>query len=296
MPTPGLRASPSLATAHRRSVKLNTSHNGNQDEPGIWTAVGLEGAVNIQISDIRMNVLRLKFPCLNVTVKLRSMRPKPQLWHRIQGAVDGYAVGIVRLIGDSYGRDTVQQAWQEFTSGAGQAFRGDDPHTELFFSWLFHRWSPTREKGSRVRDFSLYGVPPTRAYLNRSSSRLEPLLRRYLENCLVTSPGFYEIFNCEPHVGFGARDVMTGVECEVSEGLASTSLSNGDIMFAHLVPLEGTTMLEAISPLSFPPVFKKHLARLCRSRKLVDPRTGELRELYFTFAQPGLSRPAARMH
>jgi hypothetical protein len=162
------------------------------------------------------------------------MGPRHQHWHRIQGAVDGYAAGIVRLIGESYGRDTVQQAWQEFTSGAGETFCGDDPHTELFFSWLFHRWSPTRAKGNRVKDFSLYGVPPTRAYLNRNSS--------------------------------------------------------------HLVPLEGATMLEAISPLSFPPVFKRHLARLCRRRKLVDPADRELQELYFTFTKPGQSRPTARMH
>jgi hypothetical protein len=226
------------------------------------------------------------------------MRPreKHQLWHRIRGAVDGYAFGIVRLIGESYGRDTVQQAWREFTSGAGEAFQGDDPHSELFFSWLFHRWSPTREKGSRVKDRSLFGMPPTRAYLNRNSSQLDPLLRRYLETCLVTSPGFYEVSNCEPQVGFRARDVMTGVECDVSEGLASTSLSNGDIMFAHLVPMDEATMLEAISPLSFPPVFKSHLTRLYRRKEFIGPRAGELRKLYFMLAQPGLHRSAARMH
>jgi hypothetical protein len=230
---------------------------------------------------------------------MTAMRPREeahQLWHRIRGAVDGYAVGIVRLIGESYGRETVQQAWLEFTSGAGQAFHGDDPHTELFFSWLFHRWSPTREKGSRLEDLSLYGMPPTRAYLNRNSPQLDPLLRGYLESCLVTSPGFYEVFNCQPHVGFRARDVMTGLECEVTEELASVSLSNGDIMFAHLVPIEGATMLEAISPLSFPPVFKRHLTRLCRRKELVDPEARELRELYFMLAQPGVSRSAARMN
>jgi hypothetical protein len=225
------------------------------------------------------------------------MRPtqKDQLWHRVRGAVDGYALGIVHLIGELYGRETVQQAWREFTGGAGEAFHGNDPHTELFFSWLFHRWTPTREKGSRVEDCSLYGVPPTRAYLNRNSSHLDPLLRRYLETCLVTSPAFYQVFNCEPQVGFRARDIMTGVECEVSEALASTSLTNGDIMFAHLVPMNGVTMLEAISPLSFPPMLKRNLTQLCWRKELVDPRAGELRELYFTLAQPGLPRSTARV-
>ena len=229
---------------------------------------------------------------------MTPMRPRQQyqLWRRIREVVDGYAVGIVRQIGESYGPETVQQAWQEFTNGAGEAFRGDDPHTELFFSWLFHRWSPTREKGSRVEDRALYGVPPTRAYLNRNSPQLNPLLRRYLETCLVTSPGFYEVFNCRPQVGFRARDVMTGVECEVSEGLASTSLNNGDIMFAHLVPLDEVTMLEAISPSSLPPVLKRHLTRSWRRKELVERQAGELRQLYFTLVQPGLCRPTARVN
>src|SRR5262249_51070735 len=159
----------------------------------------------------------------------------------IRGAVDGYAAGIVRLIGESYGVETLQQAWREFTLGEGQGFTCGDPHAELFFSWLFHRWSPTREKGSRGDDSSLCGGPPTRAYLDRNPSHLDPLLRRYLETCLVTSPRFYEISGCKPYSGFNARDVVTGTWSDVSEALASTSLTDGDIMFAHLIPMGDTT-------------------------------------------------------
>ena len=223
-------------------------------------------------------------------------RRKHQLWHRIRGAVDGYATEIVRLIGESYSSDTVQQAWVEFTIGAGKVFEGDDPHTELFFSWLFHRWSPSREKGNSVDDCSLYGVPPTRAYLDRSSRQLHPLLRRYLEACLATSPGFYEVFNCKPCVGFQARDLVTGEECEVSEDLASTSLTDGEIMFAHLVSIEGTTLLEAISPLSFPPEFKGRLVQLARRRALRESAPPDLREVYFGLARPRLPKPAARIN
>ena len=206
------------------------------------------------------------------------MKRRNKLWHRIRGAVDGYAIGIVRLIGESYSAETVQQAWVEFTAGAGNVFNGDDPHTELFFSWLFHKWSPSREKGNTLDDCSLYGVPPTRAYLNRSAARMNPLLRRYLETCLATSPSFYEVFNCKPYVGFQARDVVTGCEWEVTEHLASTSLCDGEIMFAHLVPIEGTTLLDAISPHSFPPELKRRLLQLTR--------TTSLREVYFVLARP----------
>ena len=216
------------------------------------------------------------------------MKRTNKLWHRLRGAVDGYATGIVRLIGESYSAETLQQAWMEFTVGASKAFNGDDPHTELFFSWLFHKWSPSREKGNTVDDTSLYGVPPTRAYLNRSSDRLNPLLRRYLETCLATSAGFYEVFNCKPYVGFRARDLVTGHECEVSEDLASTSLCNGEIMFAHLVPIDGTTLLEAISPFSFPPELKR---RLVEQAQINSPR-----EVYFVLARSRLPEPPASLN
>jgi hypothetical protein len=218
-----------------------------------------------------------------------------QLWHRIRGAVAGYAAGIVQLIGESYGMETLQQAWQEFTLGDIREFRCNDPHAELFFSWLFHRWSPTREKGSRVGDCSLYGVPPTRAYLDRKAEQLHPLLRRYLEICLITSPGFYEVADCTPNVGFVARDVMSGIECQVSEELASTSLTNGTIMFAHLVRMDDTTMLEAISPVSFSPDVKGRLRRLCIS-SACQSATQELRALYFALARSEQCRAKSTLH
>jgi hypothetical protein len=147
-----------------------------------------------------------------------------------------------------------------------------------------------------VDDSSLYGVSPTRAYLNRSAAQLDPLLRRYLETCLATSPGFYEVFNCKPCVGFQARDVVTGRECEVSEGLASTSLSDGEIMFAHLVPIDGTTLLEAISPLSFPPGFKRRLVQLAGNRSASGYGSKDLREVYFVLARPRLAKPSTRIN
>jgi hypothetical protein len=228
------------------------------------------------------------------------MKTKPtqrsQLWHRIRGAVDGYGAEIVRLIGECYGTKTLEQAWWEFTLGDTQAFQFNDPHAELFFSWLFHRWAPEKEKGSEVDDSSLYGVPPTRAYLDRRSSRLHPLLRRYLELCLVTAPSFYEVSNCRPRIGFGARDVMSGRELLVNEELASTSLSNGVIMFAHLVKIDNTTMLEAISPLAFPQDAKERLQRLSRKYAGEPGDAPDLRGLYFALVQSALLRSSATMH
>jgi hypothetical protein len=194
-----------------------------------------------------------------------------RLGHRLHRAIDGYATGIVRLIGERYGQHTVQRAWAEFTRERDPVFYGYHANAELFFSWLFHQWAPARERGDEVRDETLYGIPPTRAYIERRSS-LNPLLRLYLEACLATSPRFYEVLDCDPGVGFRARDVFTDVHCTVSDALAATSLASGDILYAHLIPIERVTLLEAVSPLSFPPNSKSRLLQMCHegSDVLVD--------------------------
>ena len=209
------------------------------------------------------------------------MNAELQLWRRIRGAIDGYASHIVPLLGESYGRDSLQQAWREFTLGGHTQFIENDPHSELFFSWLFHCWSPEPGKGAKVADRTLYGVSPTRAYLARNASRLNPILRRYLQACLDTPFGFYEITECRPNIAFQARNVLTGAEFEVSESLASLSLKNGDIVFAHILSLDGISLMEATSPFSFPSAFLTHVTRRQRDREFRDRPDVSLRRLYF---------------
>lgn len=212
----------------------------------------------------------------------QSLFRYPLRWgHRIHTAIDGYAPGIIRLIADFYGRHTIQNAWSEFAGGKSQVFQGYHANTELFFSWLFHRWTPTREKGDEVHDEMLYGTPPTRAYLDRRSRALHPLLRLYLEACLASFARFYEVLDCEPGAGLHVRDVFNDSICEVSEPLASSSLTHGDILYANLIRLERITLMEAISPLSFPPHSKSHLLQLCPQDTAACASAPHLREIYF---------------
>jgi hypothetical protein len=207
-----------------------------------------------------------------------------QLGHRLHGAIDGYATGIVRLIGESYGRQTVQNAWSDFNIGGTREFCGHESNAELFYSWLFHHWAPVREKGHEVYDETLYGIPPTRAYLDRRPSALNPRLRLYLEGCLGNLPGFYQVIECETGAGFRARDMLAGSVSTVADALASASLKRGDILYAHLVPLGQITLMEAISPWSFPPQFKRHLLRLCKHHRARDNAGPELRRIYLTLS------------
>jgi len=219
--------------------------------------------------------------CRSSRAALFSRRHPVQWGHRVHRAIDGYANRLVRLVGESYGQHTVQRAWREFTVGKDQTFYGYDANAELFFSWLFHQWAPVRANGDEVRDESLYGVPPTRAYLERRAAGLNPLLRQYLQACLTTSPRFYEVMTCIAGQGFRARDVFNNTLHTVSEVVASTTLEKGDILYAHLIPLGSITLLDAISPLSFPPQSKGRLLQLCPRERSRDPAGVEFRQLYF---------------
>ena len=196
--------------------------------------------------------------------------PEQGRWRRVRAAVDGYASSLVRLIGESYGADAIQRAWREFRPRDDTTFSVDDPHAELFFSWLFHRWTP-KEKN---------GVQPTRAYLALHSASLDPLLRGYLEACLVTQFGFYHVLQCRPGAGFDVRDVLTSRELEVNESLASVSVTSGDIIFAYLPTVEGIVLVDAISPFSFPSTFAASI-RGDRDERFSRPTDRSQRKLYF---------------
>ena len=212
---------------------------------------------------------------------MRAARNQVQWGHRLHSAIDGYSNGLVRLVGESYGRHTLQTAWKEFDGASRQPFMGDDGNAELFYSWFFHKWSPAPARGYEISDKSLYGIPPTRAYLDRCSDPLNPLLRIYLETCLKTWPRFYEIFDCDPGVGFRAQDVFSHLACTVIEPLASLTVASGDILYAHLVPISGATVMEAIAPLSFPQNSKQHLFELCREVTVAEIDGAQLRSVYF---------------
>jgi len=63
--------------------------------------------------------------------------------------------------------------------------------------------------------------------------------------------------------------------------MASTTLKNGDIMFAHIVPIDGTALVEAVSPYSLPLTLKTQLSELRRRREWGRSADLPLRRLYF---------------
>jgi hypothetical protein len=237
---------------------------------------------------------KYKYCCLSESATVAELGE--QTWRRVRAAIDGYAGDMLHFIAKCYGVDAIQQGWFEFTMGKSEEFVQGEPNSELFFSWLFHVWSPQKLKGNVISDATLYGVPPSRAYLERRAGRLHPLLRRYLEACLIAPFGFHEICECEPGVGFTTQDLLTGAELNVRERSGSAPLARGDIIFGQIVALSGIAMVEALAPFSFPPSYKIHLIQVRTRPELKHSSDLALRTLYFSLADAYLNPPPPRLH
>ena len=237
---------------------------------------------------------KYKYCCLSASATVAELGE--QTWRRVRAAIDGYAGDMLHFISKCYGVDAIQQGWFEFTMGKSEEFVQGEPNAELFFAWLFHVWSPQKPKGNIISDASLYGVPPSRAYLDRKAGRLDPMLQRYLEACLAAPFGFHEICECEPGVGFTTRDVLTGAERNVRERSGSATLARGDIIFGQIVALSGIAMVEALAPYSFPPGYKLHLIQVRTRPELQHPSDLALRALYFSLADAYLNPPLPKLH
>jgi hypothetical protein len=184
-------------------------------------------------------------------------------WRRLRAALDGFPTTMLRFVRDVYGDAALAEAWDEFHLWEEDVPEYDphSPHLQAFMPWFFHRWSPDPAE-TLVADTALHGREPTRVLLERRARRLDPLLKRYLEACVVTPFTFHEILNVDPGRGFLARDVFTGDERQVLERSASRTMERGDLLFGQLVTAEGVTLMEACSPHPLSPESKIELIDL----------------------------------
>lgn len=211
---------------------------------------------------------------------------------------------MLRFIGNVYGDTALAEAWDEFHLWEADMpeFEPDSSYLQIFMPWFFHRWSPDPAE-TLVSDPALHDREPTRVLLEQRARRLDPLLKEYLEACVVAPFTFHEILNVDPGRGFLARDVFTGDQRQVLERSASRSMVAGDVLFGQLVTAGGVTLMEACAPHVLPPGDKIELIDL-RERLTangpLDPEglcewDIELREEYLYRMEVLTSSPTPRL-
>jgi hypothetical protein len=170
---------------------------------------------------------------------------------------------MFRFVADNYGVDAIDDAWDEFNCWSEEQSEpwNESSQEALFLPWMLHQWAPDPED-TEVANTALHDVSPTRAFLDRHGTHLDPIIQRYLESCLASPLAFQEIVAVEPGRGFRARELVFGHETEVLEQSASKTLHKGDILFAALVSIDGIVLMEACPAFPFPPQCKLQLLRL----------------------------------
>jgi len=232
--------------------------------------------------------------------KTQASSAPDETWQRLRRLLDGHPTTMFRFVGQVYGPDAIEEAWEEFLLWDDDVghFDPETPHIQAFMPWFFHRWTPD-PLDTRIGNVTLHDRSPTEVFLERRSRRLDPLLRRYLEGCADTPFSFHEIVRREAGVGFLCRDIFVGVERDVLERSASRIMKEGDTFFGQVVTCDDVALMEACGPHPIPPGQKIGLIelreRMRESRHPPTPETLgewdlELREAYHEIHER-LTRP-----
>ena len=179
---------------------------------------------------------------------------------------------ILEFSTSHFGREGLQEAWDDFMPWEDEEFAMDTPHMPIFMPWFFYEWLPDPDNTSVKRE-ALDGRPLAWAYLDKKGRHLDPLLSRYIKQCCANPFSFYDVISVRYDEGFTLRDIFTGEELNVTEHAGSRQSQDGDILFGKVVKIDQVAMLEACSPVMFPPMEKSAILKL---RKKMERRNKTL--------------------
>ena len=175
------------------------------------------------------------------------------LWHQIRHVIKGLPEKLLKFSEKHLGQHALLEAWGDFTLWSEEDFSPHTPHIQLFMPWFFYDWHP----GSSGIDANALDARTTgQAFLDKYGKQLDPLLKRYIEQCCVAPFSFFDIVAVRPGDGFMLRDILTGEECYATEHSGSAQAQAGEIVFGKLVKVDHVAILEASAPIFLPPIEK----------------------------------------
>lgn len=187
--------------------------------------------------------------------------PEELVWRRVRRAIDPLSRDLLREANRRFGEAGLDEAWDRFhLSRRDEPFDPASPDNQLFWSWFLHDWKPD-PRDTRVPE-SGQGKTAAQAYVERAGARLDPIARRYVEDCGRSPFSFYEVVACRPGQGFTLHEVMQGGEVDVIEHSGSQHLQPGDVLYVKLASVDGITLIEGMAATTIPPVYKPELIAL----------------------------------
>jgi hypothetical protein len=217
----------------------------------------------------------------------------------LQDSVEGR---LIRFVGEQFGEETLQLAWDEFSDGSG-AFDPDSPEVQLFFPWFFYDWRADGGGPGRRQREAIGRTTMAQVFLK--SQDLDEPERAFIEAVVKEPLSFFEVVHAEPGKGLWLKDILRGVEYDVAERTASRSLERGDIVFGRVVPFPTCALLAGLGSTSLPPIEKGSVLELRKSLRtaageisagLLRGLCPEVLRLYRTIRERLLNPPRPELH
>lgn len=220
---------------------------------------------------------------------------------------------IVQLVCDTYGPDTLSEAWDEYRCRdmdadrvAALEFTAESPLLEHFTSWLAHTWKPAmlsqKVKGSAIPDET-----PTQTFLAQHPD-LDPLLCGYLRACIETPFSFFAVTSGTAGERFTCRDLIRDTRHVVFDRAGSMLLRAHEILYARVVAVDGVPLIDAAAPWPLPEELKPAIlalrqlimehastnARSADARQCLLAHEPDLRSFYWGFVEEALEENSLR--
>ena len=223
------------------------------------------------------------------------------IWARQRDASDDLTREMMRFAARKFGNQ-IGEAWQDFHATVlPLPFDECSPEGQIFMPYFLFHWDPQRRrsgKGAVTKE----GIVARWFTLERTG-KLSDMERLFLEQATTQPVTFFEVLWTDGDERIRLKDILLGVETEVTEHSASRSLRKGDIVYGQVWKLQGLSILGSLAPICIPPTWKAEVFELRKKlrRKIAKQnrdldaedlvRYADRIRLTYLFIRDALNRP-----
>jgi hypothetical protein len=150
-----------------------------------------------------------------------------------------------------YGREAIEEAWDEFSLWVDLPMDSDSPDFEMtFIPWLLYNWVP-----DNIEKEPIDHLPETtiaQHYVQNKSARVDTFQRRFIEAACSSPFSFYLVKDCIPGQNITLQDLLLNHEVTVLERTASKSLAPGTLIFCRIVTLDSDSIILGLGTTPIP--------------------------------------------
>jgi hypothetical protein len=189
------------------------------------------------------------------------------LWAQQRDESDELTRAMIRYVRANH-EDLALDAWEDFHLGkVTRRFSWTADEQMIFMPYFLFHWNP-EFVGRRKKALPDGGVI-AHSFLRAKGLQLSDLQRQILDQAMKQPVSFYQVVTSKPGESFQLADVLTGLQSDVMEQMASQQAKPGDLLYGSVWTLPGITVLGCSAPIKIPLSWKAEIIGL---RKMLRRR------------------------